>query len=221
VPKHLPKVISKEDVAKLLAMPNTGCPTGLRNRVMLEVMYRCGLRVSEVTKLAPTDIDWANHSLLVRDGKGSKDRVVPFDQPTLAWLKTWAGARPSRSKNFFCIIGKNAGGPVSTNYIRQMVKREAIASGIECPARVSPHKLRHTYATELIEEGFSIRDIQTLLGHSDVRTTEIYTHVSMPELNGKIFQRGQEKEDTDITAVVKMLLGLSTEQKAKLAKVLA
>ncbi|MCY3019790.1 MAG: tyrosine-type recombinase/integrase, partial [Planctomycetota bacterium] len=147
--RTLPKVMDKTDVAKLLAEPNTSCPTGLRNRAILDAMYRAGLRVSEVCSLAPRDIRWQAGEIVVREGKGAKDRVVPFGRELANWLDLWNDRRPKAANGggfFFCTL---RGGKLSPRYLQAMVKREAEAAGLE-PETVTPHVLRHTYATELL-----------------------------------------------------------------------
>lgn len=190
------KTITPEEAKQLLAQPNPACPTGLRNRAMLQLMYRGGLRVSEIENLRPGDIRWKAGKVEVRDGKGGVDRTVPLDPETMNWLRQWEAERPKGS-TFFTTL---KGGQVSQRYIRQMVDRSAEKAGLN-PADVSPHVLRHSYATELLDEGFTIREVQTLLGHSNVRTTETYTHVNANGIADKIAKRGQQAEvDEEIDA---------------------
>ncbi len=185
-PKKLPFVLDKSEVERLLSIPNVKCPTGLRNRAMLEIMWGAGLRVSEVVGLRPGDIRWDSGHLEVRGGKGGKDRTIPINGETLGWLRAWHAKRPKRAQRFFCTL---KGRPLMARYILAAVKRMAVKAGLENAARVSPHTLRHSYATAKLDEGLSIRDVQQLLGHANVATTEIYTHVRPKELAAKI-QRG-------------------------------
>ena len=191
--KKLPIVLEKEEAEAILAQPNTGCPTGLRNRTILEVMYRAGLRVSEVINLRPGDIRWGSGILEVRGGKGGKDRNVPVDSETLGWLRAWQGKRPGRRQRFFTTL---QGKPLSARYLQQLVKRLAHKAGLERADLVTPHVFRHTYATELLNGDFTIREVQTLLGHSNVSTTQIYTHVEPRALALKI-QNRKGKDSTD------------------------
>jgi integrase/recombinase XerD len=191
--KKLPYVLAREDAEAIKAMPNTRCATGLRNRAMLEVMHGCGLRVSEVCALRRADIRWAAKMIEVRGGKGGKDRPVPYDAAVGAWLEAWDAQRP-RGRTFFTTVKAPAGGPVSPRYVQQLVRRLAmrveIAQGRRGELReVTPHTFRHAYATELLEDGFNIREVQDLLGHADVHTTEIYTHVRPEGLAEKIRSR--------------------------------
>ncbi len=177
-PKKLPWIMSKEECAALKAMSNTRCPTGLRNRVMMEVMHRAGLRVGEACKLRRSDIVWDRSQIEVRAGKGGKDRTVTTDPATMAWLTAWDSQRP-RGAFFFNTL---AGGQMSTRHVQQIVRRmadRAVRRGkidAERAARITPHKLRHAHATELIEEGASLPAIQDQLGHKDITTTGIYLH---------------------------------------------
>ena len=185
--RRLPVVLERSDVDQLLISPSCRYPTGLRNRVVLEVLAYAGLRVSEVVALRGGDIAWDSRMLEVRGGKGGKDRVVPLRQGTVGWLTAWQACRVNRgltgTATFFCTL---KGGPLSVRYLQQMVKRMAKRAGLEQAASVTPHTLRHTYATGLLDDGFNIREVQLLLGHSSVATTQIYTHVRPLVLAEKI-----------------------------------
>lgn len=189
----LPKVLSREEISRLMAVPNPRYPTGLRNRVILQVFYRAGLRRQEVIDLVPADIDYTNNLLYIQDSKGGKDRVVPFDDETKDWLLKWKERRPE-SDYFFCTL---PGKRLSPRYVLEMVYRCSEKSKVyvqngRAKKKVHPHILRHTYATELLEEGFGIHEVQQLLGHSDITTTAIYAHVRPVQLAKKIRERGQE-----------------------------
>lgn len=184
--KRLPIALNRDEVRLLLAQPNVQCPTGLRNRAMLELMYGAGLRNSEARKLSPVDIRWYDGMVDVRNGKGNKDRAMPVPADTLAWLEAWRDQRPA-GQRFFCTL---AGGELSARYLQAMVKRLARRAGLAGAERVTPHVLRHSYATHLLDAGFNIRKVQDLLGHSDVKTTEIYTHVNPVDLAEEIRQWG-------------------------------
>ena len=197
--KGLPKVLDSEEVQALLSVPNTGCPTGCRNRAILVLMYRAGLRVSEVCNLKPSHIRWPNGKpgmVQLLRAKGQKDRNVPVDADTVAALRAWQDKRPKRAKTFFCTL---QGGKLSPRYLQALCKRLADKAGLD-PERVTPHVLRHSYATELLDEGFSLREIQTLLGHSNVATTQIYTHVRNGAIAEKIQQRAQTQTKAEQTA---------------------
>jgi len=194
--KKLPVVLDKSEAEAILRQPNTGCPTGLRNRTILEVMYRAGLRLSEVLKLTAADIRWETGLLEIRQAKNEKDRTVPVDSETIAWLRAWLEKRPKvkgeGSRLFFSTL---KGKKLSGRYVEAMVKRLAVkALGEERGKAVTPHVLRHTYATTLLNGGFTIREVQELLGHSSVSTTQIYTHVRPQDLVAKIQNRTLDSE---------------------------
>ncbi len=186
-PNRLPKTLTKEDVLKLLSQPNKKAPTGLRNRCIMQLMYRAGLRESEVINLGPRDIEWKEGILRVWKGKGAKDRTLYLDEHTLDLLRAWGDKRPG-SRYFFCTL---KGKKLNDRYIREIVERYGEKAQIE--KHVNPHMLRHTFATELLQEGYNIREVQKLLGHSDVSTTMIYTHVYDSDLANKL--RGREPID--------------------------
>ncbi len=192
--KKLPKILSKSEVERLLSAPNPRYPTGLRNRVMLQLFYRAGLRRQEVIDLSPADIDFENNLLFIQDSKGGKDRVVPFDNETKSWLLKWQGKRPE-SEYFFCTL---TGNKLIPRYVLEMVYRASEKAKVyvqngRAKKKVHPHILRHTYATELLEEGFGIHEVQQLLGHSNLSTTAVYMHVRPVKLAEKIRNRGQAK----------------------------
>lgn len=184
-PKKLPWVMSRDECAALKSMPNTRCPTGLRNRAMLEVMHRGGLRVSEVCKLRRRDIVWERCMIEVRDAKGAKDRTVTTDPATMAWLRAW-DSRRVRGEPFFNRVrrvpGEKPGGALTTSAVQKTVRLlagRAVRRGkidADRAGRITPHKLRHAHATELIEEGASLTAIQQQLGHANIASTSIYLH---------------------------------------------
>ncbi len=185
--RKLPKVIPSEGVKKILAQPNTETKSGLKNRAILEALYRAGLRVAELTNLAPADVNIDAGRIYVQQGKGSKDRYIPIGPTLMKWLKKWNEIRPE-SDYFFC-TGK--GGQLDTRQIREMCYRMSRKAGVYIQdgkekILVSPHKWRHTYASGLLNRGMNIRKVQQLLGHKKVTTTEIYTEVNMDELDREI-----------------------------------
>lgn len=194
-PQKLPKVLTSHQVQKLFDSFNVKCPTGLRNRVLCEVLYRCGLRISEACDLQVADVDLQEGFIYVQEGKGKKDRYVPLDEETTTWLKQWESIKP-KSDYFFCNIRREyKGDRLSPVNVRQVLDRKSKQAGVYIQdgrekVAVTPHKLRHTFATELIEEGFNIREVQELLGHASIQTTSIYTHVRPEKLATKIRQRG-------------------------------
>ena len=187
----LPKIIDQKSVKKMLAQINTKCPTGCRNYAILIMMYRAGLRVSEVCNLRLADVNFDTGLIYVQQGKGGKDRYIPMDNDIMTSLQVWLKIRPD-SEYLFCTL---QGGQLDTRYVREVCYRLSSKAGVYIQdgtkkKPVSPHKLRHTMATELLKsKDFNIREIQTLLGHSSINTTMIYTHVVLDELQEKIRKR--------------------------------
>jgi len=183
-PKHelqLPRVLSEAEVAEMLGAVKGKEPRELRDRAMLEVMYGCGLRVSEVCAMT---LDWivAEGELLRIFGKGSKERIVPIGGAAGRALSAYfASARDvfTRGNNAEThVFVTQRGGPFTRQGIFGIVKNRAAAVGIE-PNRISPHVLRHCFASHMLAHGADIRAIQELLGHADIGTTQIYTHVDV------------------------------------------
>ncbi len=176
--KSLPVILSFEEVERLLDAPDTSKESGMRDKAMLETMYATGLRVSELCALPLSSINVENRLIVVRHGKGNKQRTVPISPFALEWLETYI--HDFRSKN----KGKKRkevflnlrGTPISRNYFFMQVKKYAEEAGIE--VSISPHTLRHCFATHLLENGAELRAVQEMLGHAHLSTTQIYTHVS-------------------------------------------
>lgn len=187
-PRELPKVLSREDVAALMATPNLHVPTGLRDRCMLELMHRCGLRVGETCGLDLRDIQVQEQRIHIRPevGKGGIEGYVPFDDATAELLERWKRVRRPFAAGKPQLFTTLTGNRVDRRKVWEMVQRRAARAGI---TRMHPHMLRHTFATELLAEGFDLRQVQTLLRHADVRTTTIYTHVAQRELADKVRRR--------------------------------
>ena len=187
LPRLLPKALSEAEIDALLAAPDTATATGLRDRAMLELMYACGLRVSELVGLPATAVNLRQGVLRVT-GKGSKERLVPLGEESQHWLQRWLGeSRPamlkamrdaSRATALF-VDGK--GRALSRQAFWALVKRCAASAGID-PARISPHGLRHSFATHLLNHGADLRALQMLLGHGSLSTTQIYTLVAREHL---------------------------------------
>jgi len=171
----------------LMKSPNLKAITGLRNRCMLELMYRAGLRVSEVCNLKNRDVKMADGEIRVWDSKGG-DRTTYYAEgtPLDALLPLWLDRKKKEttgSEYFFCTI---KGGPCSSSYMEQMIRR--MAKRAKLTQRVTPHMLRHTFATEALEDGVSIKQVQEALGHKNLATTEVYLHVR-PETLKKALRR--------------------------------
>lgn len=185
--RKLPRFLHPEEVAQLLKPLNVKCITGLRNRTIFESMYRAGLRVSEVCNLTPSHVDLIRGTILIQDGKNNTDRIVPITNELMKWLKKWDAVRPE-SPYFFSTL---KGGKLDPRQLNATLERLSQKSGVYIQdgvnrKPVSCHVLRHSYATELLKRGINIRELQDLLGHRNIQTTEIYTHVVMTELDKKI-----------------------------------
>jgi integrase/recombinase XerD len=182
-PRRLPKLLSEVQVEALLAAPATETTLGLRDRAMLETLYATGLRVSELVGLRLPQVSVATGVVRVV-GKGSKERLVPLGDEAVEWLQRYAKeARPilaGDAKNE-CVFLTNRHTPLTRQAFWALIKRYAIKSGI-APAALSPHVLRHAFATHLLNHGADLRVVQLLLGHADITTTTIYTHVARERL---------------------------------------
>jgi integrase/recombinase XerD len=185
-PKKLPEVLTDAERKKLLAQPNPKAPTGLRNLCMMHLMLNAGLRVAETLGLKNRDLDWMSGKLMVREGKGAKDRTLWLGEDDLELVRTWRERRPVQNELLFVTL---QGGRLNDRYIRTMVKRLAQKAGID--KDVHPHTLRHTFATDLYRDTKNIRLVQKALGHADLSTTMIYTHIVDEELEEalKVFRR--------------------------------
>lgn len=215
--KKLPVTLTDAEVEALRGIC-TRSATGLRNRALFELMLSAGLRVSEAVNLRPADIDWQAGTIRVNLGKGGKDRVVPVSSDTLGWLQAWASKRAELGCNGHqpFLVGIRTGKGMTTRNAHAVVSKQAALAGIE--KAVGPHTLRHTYATRLLDSGFSIREVQELLGHSDVSTTMIYTHVNPAALRAKV--QGRTEQAAEVQALAQKLAGLTEEQRAALQALL-
>lgn len=195
--RELPKILSHDEVAALMRAPNLDAPTGLRNRCMLELMHRCGLRVSEACGLHLRDVDLREGTIHLRPevAKGGNEAVVYLEPASEALLERWKPVRRRYAAGRKHLFTTLAGGPIDRRYCWRMIRRYADRAGIDRP--VSPHMLRHTYATELLREGFDVREVQRLLRHQDIRTTVIYTHLHEAELHRKIRSRRGDRRDAE------------------------
>ena len=175
--RRLPRPLPLEQVLALLEAPDVAKPRGLRDRAMLSLMYSSGLRVSELTQLQLRDIDLAR-GVLTAFGKGGKRRVVPVGEVALGHLEAHLAAQPAprRGSSNGLVFHSPRGTPWTRQMVWKLVGRYARSAGL--PGRVYPHRLRHSFATHLLAGGADLRTVQTFLGHSDIVTTEIYTHVS-------------------------------------------
>lgn len=183
MPHRLPKRLTRDEAQALLRQPNPRYPTGARDRALMRVMYCAGLRCAEALDLRPRDVQLGRNEIRVNQGKGGKDRVVWIDQATVEILDRWKAVRPA-SDWFFCTLG---GRRLRDVNVREMMARRGRKAGIQI--RVHPHLLRHTYASELVEDGYTLPEVQRLLGHARLETTALYLHVADGALRRKLLGR--------------------------------
>jgi integrase/recombinase XerD len=193
LPRSLPKTLTEADVEALLAAPDVAAPLGLRDRAMLEVLYASGLRVSELVTLKAAQVS-QDMGVVRVIGKGSKERLVPLGEEALGWVKRYLQeARPQilagRGADALFVTARAAA--MTRQSFWHLLKRYAQRAGLR--KALSPHTLRHAFATHLLNHGADLRVVQMLLGHSDISTTQIYTHVArerLKQLHAKHHPRG-------------------------------
>lgn len=181
-PARLPKTISEDQVEALLKVPPNST-LGIRDRAMLEVLYATGLRVSELVTLGVLDLSLTDGVVRVVQGKGAKDRLVPLGEEAAHWVRRYMGeGRPGllRSHTSSALFVTARGKSMTRQSFWLIIKKYALRAGITVP--LSPHILRHAFATHLLNHGADLRVVQLLLGHSDISTTQIYTHVARERL---------------------------------------
>jgi integrase/recombinase XerD len=182
LPRRLPKTLSEYEVTKILESPEADTELGLRDRAMLELMYASGLRVSELVKLELPRVN-VHHGVVQVIGKGGRERLVPMGELAMDWIKRYLrDARPllaeGAASDWLFITAR--GEPMTRHNFWHLIKRHALNAGVS--AGLSPHTLRHAFATHLLEHGADLRAVQSLLGHADLSTTQIYTHVTRQRL---------------------------------------
>ena len=180
---RVPKSLSEAQVEALLAAPDVETPLGLRDRAMLELLYASGLRVSELVALQTVRMSFSEGTLHV-SGKGSKERLVPFGEEARGWIERYvrearAAILGGRASDALFVTAR--GGPMTRQMFWKLIKSHALRAGIAAP--LSPHTLRHAFATHLLNHGADLRAVQMLLGHADISTTTIYTHIARERLN--------------------------------------
>jgi integrase/recombinase XerD len=186
-PRRLPKVLTADEQRALLAKFDRRYASGLRNLVAVRLMLEAGLRSGEVIAVKPEHVDVDTCRLLVREGKGGKDRVVWFSDDLRDLMARWLERRPAST----WLLCTRQGTQVSTRYLRELVKRKAMAAGISEAERVTPHVLRHSFATDLLRDTKNIRLTQKALGHANLATTQIYTHIVDEELEEAMRRRAR------------------------------
>jgi integrase/recombinase XerD len=182
LPRSLPKSLSEDEVESLLHVPNLDDPIGLRDRAMLEVLYASGLRVSELVGLKVTEVSLSD-GVVRATGKGSKTRLVPLGEEAVEWVARYLNeGRPEilQKRLSDSLFVTQRGESMTRQAFWYLIKRYALLAGIHKP--MSPHVLRHAFATHLLNHGADLRVVQMLLGHADISTTQIYTHVARERL---------------------------------------
>ncbi|MFA5499984.1 MAG: tyrosine recombinase XerC [Candidatus Omnitrophota bacterium] len=177
--KKLPKFLDVGQVTRLILKPDTATIAGLRDRAILETLYSTGIRVSELVGLDTQDIDFISGVVKVF-GKGSKERMVPIGEEALGAIRRYNNKKDKREKTRDAVFLNNRGGRLTDRSVRRMLDKYIHACAIE--EKISPHSLRHSFATHLLDRGADLRSVQELLGHMNLSTTQIYTHVTMDRL---------------------------------------
>lgn len=191
--KKLPRVLNPDEINAVLEAPDTTTQTGIRDKTLLEVLYATGLRVSELIALKITDIDQTAGFVIVF-GKGSKERMVPLGSEALKWVQEYLeNARPFLLKNKTnnILFLNRSGKGLSRQGFWKIIKKHCLTAGIAL--NVSPHTFRHSFASHVLQGGADLRSVQTMLGHSDISTTQIYTHIekeAIKKIHRKYHPRG-------------------------------
>lgn len=189
--KKLPSFLDKNQIVKLLEAPDAGTPLGLRDKAILEMLYSSGIRVSELAGLSTDDVDFFSESIKVK-GKGKKERIVPVGRPSVLALKKYFDERRREKKGagsdaVFC---NRFGKRLTTRTVERIVAKYMKKTGI--PGHISPHSLRHSFATHMLDAGADLRSVQELLGHESISTTQIYTHIT-PERLKQVYDKAHPR----------------------------
>ncbi|MFQ5441983.1 MAG: site-specific tyrosine recombinase XerD [Thermodesulfobacteriota bacterium] len=189
----IPEFLSIKEVERLLSAPDTQTPRGLRDRAMIETLYATGLRVSELVALKLDNVS-LQRGFLVTFGKGSKERLVPLGEAAMVWLARYMeGSRGAfikgRPSKFLFLT--NRAGPMTRQNFWTIIKKAALVAGID-RKKIKPHIIRHSFATHLLEGGADLRHVQAMLGHADISSTQIYTHVTTDRLK-KLHKKGHPR----------------------------
>jgi integrase/recombinase XerC len=189
--KRLPHVLNENDTTVLIeADGGENWNARLRDRAIMEVLYSAGLRVSELTGLDWRDIDEELGMVMVRSGKGNKDRLVPLGEPALAALSVWRAAMPPDASLDRPVITNMRGARLTSRSVQKIVTQRWLRAGITTP--ITPHGLRHSFATHMLNAGADLRSIQEMLGHASLTTTQRYTHVSVRHLK-EVYRRAHPR----------------------------
>ncbi len=194
---YLPKFLNQAEIEHLLSQPDSSTETGLRDRALLELMYSSGLRVSEAVNLSLSEVD-LDSGILTTTGKGSKTRRVPIGSSAVEWLKSYLALRKKHQNiEVPTLFVSSHGRPLNRQIIHSLVKDYAQKCGLE---NVSPHTLRHSFATHLVQNRADIRSVQQMLGHADISTTQVYTHITDSHLK-KSYERFHPRSGSETPLV--------------------
>jgi integrase/recombinase XerC len=189
--RRLPKILQEDEVRRLIeADPEKSSPAALRDRAIFETLYSSGLRVSELVGLDWGDVDFELGMVMVRLGKGGKDRLVPIGEPALDAMREWRRAMPIAWENGGPVFVNLRGGRLTSRSVEQILARRIGAAGLD--TGITPHGLRHCFATHMLGHGADLRSIQEMLGHSSLATTQRYTQVSMNHLK-EVYKRAHPR----------------------------
>jgi len=177
--RRLPRFLDEQQVARLLETPPTERWHGLRDRALLETLYSTGTRVSELVGLNLDDVDEISGTVIVR-GKGKRERLVPIGKTALAAIQRYLARRPKSLRAPYALFASQKGTRLTTRHVDRLIQR--YAKQAELPVPISPHSLRHSFATHLLDRGADLRSVQELLGHRSLSTTQIYTHITPKRL---------------------------------------
>ena len=191
-PRILPRTLSEHQVEALLEAPDTNQPQGVRDRAWIELLYASGLRVSELAELPALSV-YLDEGFLKVVGKGRKERLIPFGTSAEQWIRSWLLLRPGfKPRGAELFVGQRGEG-LTRQHLWRLLKAYAAKAGLRAEA-VSPHVLRHAFATHLLDHGADLRAVQSMLGHADISTTQIYTHVHQTRLRAlydRLHPRGE------------------------------
>lgn len=187
--KRLPSFLDEKQVIKLLETPSNGNWLGLRDRALLETLYSTGIRVGELVGMNKEDLDEISGTIIVR-GKGKKERLCPIGSMALKAIQIYTNKRPEKMWANFAIFVSQKGSRITVRQVDRLLKRYILQGAL--PANISPHSLRHSFATHLLEHGADLRSVQELLGHASLSTTQIYTHIT-PQRLKKVFDKAHPR----------------------------
>jgi integrase/recombinase XerD len=179
-PRILPRTLTESQVEDLLAAPDLATPLGVRDRAWMELLYASGLRVTELAEIPALSV-FLDEGFLKVMGKGRKERLVPFGESAEHWIRAWLNLRPGFKPRTGALFVGRLGEPLTRQHLWRMLKDYTVKAGMPRNA-VSPHVLRHAFATHLLDHGADLRAVQAMLGHADISTTQIYTHVHQARL---------------------------------------